>query len=168
MFDYFRNYSSNAHHICCKDSPTKGLYDHCQSVDLDLHSRSELHPKLDYFFNLQYIGQYLRYYIQTWHDGRHMDVQCMSMLVWVTLTLNLMQGHSGLAKAKNQRCMLSATKQVWISIKLATTVGHFLRDLNLDFENMYIWLVQLVFVIVVVSLIFAWIFLLNILSFWLF
>ena len=26
MLDYFRNCSSNAHHVCSKDSPTKGLY----------------------------------------------------------------------------------------------------------------------------------------------
>ena len=37
---------------------------------------------------------------------------------------------------ENQRCMLSATKQA-ISIKLATTVGHFSRDLDLDFANVY-------------------------------
>ena len=24
MFDSFRNYSSNAHQVCCKDSPTEG------------------------------------------------------------------------------------------------------------------------------------------------
>ena len=24
MFDYFRNFSSNAHQVCCEDSPTKG------------------------------------------------------------------------------------------------------------------------------------------------
>ena len=50
------------------------------------------------------------------------------MLVSMTLT----QGHSGSAKAKNQRCMLSATKQA-ISIKLSTTVKPVLRDL--DFAN---------------------------------
>ena len=38
--------------------------------------------------------------------------------------------------------MLSATKPA-ISIKLATTVGHFLRDLDLDFANV-IRLVRLV------------------------
>ena len=37
--------------------------------------------------------------------------------------------------------MLSATKQA-ISIKIATTVGHFVRDL--DFANVYIWLDHLV------------------------
>ena len=40
--------SSNAHHVCCKDSP-KGQYDHCQTNDLDLDSRSQQHLKLDYF-----------------------------------------------------------------------------------------------------------------------
>ena len=35
-------------------------------------------------------------------------------------------------KGKNQRWIISTTKQA-ISIKLATTVGHFLRDI--DFEN---------------------------------
>ena len=39
-------------------------------------------------------------------------------------------------KAKNQHCMLSATKQT-IIVKLATTVGHFLRDLDIDFANVY-------------------------------
>ena len=50
MFDYFKNYSSNAdHQVCCEDGPTKCLYDHCQSDNLDLHSRSLVHLKLDYF-----------------------------------------------------------------------------------------------------------------------
>ena len=49
MFEYFTKYSSNAHEICCEDSPTKGLYyDHCQSDDLDLHSRSLVRLKLYY------------------------------------------------------------------------------------------------------------------------
>ena len=29
--------------------------------------------KLDYFLTWQYVGQYLSYYIQTWHDSRFMD-----------------------------------------------------------------------------------------------
>ena len=48
MFDYI-NYASNAHHVCCEDSPSKGLCDHCQSDDPDLHSRSQVRLKLDYF-----------------------------------------------------------------------------------------------------------------------
>ena len=30
-------------------------------------------PKFDYFLKLQYLGQYLSYYIQTWHEGRRID-----------------------------------------------------------------------------------------------
>ena len=71
MFPYLRNYSSNAHQVCCEDSPT--MYDHCQSDDLGLHSRSQVHLKPDLVFNLQYLGQYLSYYIQTWYDGTLMD-----------------------------------------------------------------------------------------------
>ena len=37
-------------------------------------------------------------------------------------------------KGKHRPRMLSATKRA-ISIKLATTVGHFVRDLDLDIEN---------------------------------
>ena len=32
MFDDFRNFSSNAHHVYCEDSPTKGLYDNYNFV----------------------------------------------------------------------------------------------------------------------------------------
>ena len=64
------------------------------------------------------------------------DLWMPYILIIILMTLTLMQGHSGLAKAKNERCMLSATKQA-ISIKLATTVGHFLRDFDLDFANVY-------------------------------
>ena len=49
MFDYFRNYSSNAHQVCCVDNLTSGLHDHCQSDELDLHFSSQVHLKLDYF-----------------------------------------------------------------------------------------------------------------------
>ena len=84
------------------------LYDR-QSDALDLHLRSDVRLKLDYFFNLQYLGQYLSYYIQIWHDGIIMDAIYMLMLVLTTLTLT--QGHSGSAKAINQRCMLSAISQ---------------------------------------------------------
>ena len=70
-----------------------------------------------------------------------MDAIYMIMLVLVTLTL--MQGHNGSAKAKNQHCMLSATKQA-ISMKLATKLDHLLRDLDLDCVNV-IWFDRLVF-----------------------
>ena len=49
MFDYFRNYSSNARHVCREDRPTKGLCDQCRTDDLGLHTRSQLRLKLHYF-----------------------------------------------------------------------------------------------------------------------
>ena len=58
------------------------------------------------------------------------------MLMLVLMTLTCMQGHSGTAKAKNQRCMLSAAKPA-ISMKLATKVGHFYLTLTLQ---AFIWL----------------------------
>ena len=58
------------------------------------------------------------------------DLWMPYLFILVKQNLTLMQGHSGSAKAKNQRCTLSATKQAK-SIKLATTVGHFLLDLGL-------------------------------------
>ena len=70
MLDSFRKYSSNVHHVCCEDSPTKVLYDHCQSDDLYLKSRSQVRLKLDYFLTINMSDQYLSYYIQTWHGGR--------------------------------------------------------------------------------------------------
>ena len=57
------------------------------------------------------------------------------MLMLVSMALTLMQDHSGSGKRETyQRCMLSASKPA-ISIKLAATVGTFLRDLDLDFAN---------------------------------
>ena len=67
-------------------------------------------------------------------------VLCMPyelMLVLMILTLTLMQGHSGSAKANNHHCMLSATKQA-ININGYNTVYYvwvFLHDL--DFANEY-------------------------------
>ena len=49
MFDYFKNYSSNAHQVYCEDSPNKGLNDHCQSDDIDIHTRSQVRLKREYF-----------------------------------------------------------------------------------------------------------------------
>ena len=37
-------------------------------------------------FNLHYIGQYLNYYIQTWHDGRRGLDLCMALNLTLTLT----------------------------------------------------------------------------------
>ena len=68
------NYSSNAHLVCCEDNLTKDLYDHCQSDDLDLHSRLQMCLRLDYFLK---ISQILSGYIKTWHDCCLMDIICL-------------------------------------------------------------------------------------------
>ena len=79
------------------------------------------------------LGHYLNYYIHKL--GTRVDLRMPYMLMLVLMTLTLMQGHSTSAKATNQLCMLSSTKQA-ISIKLATEVGGvFLCDLDLDFAN---------------------------------
>ena len=76
MFDYFRSFSSNVHHVCCEDSPTKGLCEDCQSDDPDfIQGHTCVSNFTSLLFNLQYLKQYLSYYIHTWHDGRHMDVR---------------------------------------------------------------------------------------------
>ena len=54
------------------------------------------------------------------------------MFMLILMTLTLMQGHSGSAKAENQCCILSRQ----LSIKRATTVGHF--DVILTFANVYV------------------------------
>ena len=41
-------------------------------------------------FNLQYLGQYLSYYIETWHDGRLMDaIYAHARLMTLTLMQRL-------------------------------------------------------------------------------
>ena len=75
------------------------------------YSRSEVCLKLEH---------YLNYYIHKL--GTRVDLWMPYMLMLVLMTLTLMQGHSTSAKATNQLCMLSSTKQA-ISIKLATEVG---------------------------------------------
>ena len=113
-------------------------YDHCLSDDLDLHPRSRVRLKLDYFSTCDNSDNVLSYYIQTWHDSRLMNaiIICLYYVMLVSMTLTLMQGHSGSANAKNQRSMLSASKQA-ISISAAAVGDYFLRDLDFDFANVY-------------------------------
>ena len=61
--------------------------------------------------------------------GMMVDLAMAYVLTLVSMTLILMQGHSGSTKAKNQRCrelsqQLTSTKQA-ISIKLAETASLF-------------------------------------------
>ena len=51
------------------------------------------------------------------------DLCRVDMLMLVSMTLTLMQGHNGLAEENIQRWIISTTKQA-ISIQLSETVGH--------------------------------------------
>ena len=58
------------------------------------------------------------------------------MLLLVSMTLTLIQGHSGSANAKiSVECSRANKQAIIISIKLAKTVRPVLRDL--DFANVY-------------------------------
>ena len=56
------------------------------------------------------------------------------MIMLLSMTLTLMQGHSGSVEENIQRWIISTTNPV-ISIELTTTVGQFVHDL--DIENVY-------------------------------
>ena len=88
--------------------------------------------KLDYFINCNISDDISA---NTFKLGMTVD-SWIYMLMLVSMTLTLMQDHSGSANANNQRCMLSATEQA-ISFELAATPGHFPSDLDLDFANVY-------------------------------
>ena len=66
MLVYFK-YSSNDHQLCCVKIVRLRIYKTITSP------KSEMRLKLDYFFNLQYLRQYVSYCIQPWHDGGRMD-----------------------------------------------------------------------------------------------
>ena len=129
MFDYVINYSSNAHQVSREHSPTKGLYNHCQTDDIDLQSKSQVRMKHDYI--LLAISRTMLKAI-AFKPGMTVDLLTPYMLILVSMTLTLMQGHSGSAKAKNQRCMLSATEP-----KHCYNDMPFLRDRDLVFANVY-------------------------------
>ena len=112
MFDYF-SYSSNAHQVRCEDSPTKGISEHCQSDDPDLHSSSHVRLK-----------QYLSYYIRTWHDGRLMDALCAHAR-FDYLGLDTRSQLVGKCKKLSSACSRQLNKEA------------ILWDLDFDFANVY-------------------------------
>ena len=76
--------------------------------------------------------------------GMTVDLCMAYLLVLILMTLTLVQGHSGSANANKSALNYLENKQA-TSITLATTVGHYLRDL--EFENVYInniWIDHLV------------------------
>ena len=80
VFDYFKKVPSNAHQVYCEGSLTSGLYNRCQSNDLDLHSRSQLRLKFDTLLICSLIV--ITSTIKTWHDGRLMHSICSFRLPW--------------------------------------------------------------------------------------
>ena len=78
---------------------------------------------------MQYLGQYLSYYIHTGHGGRRMGAIYAHTLLD---DLDWMSHWVGIGKDK----MLSATKQA-VSIKLATTEGQYLRDLDFGVTSLF-------------------------------
>ena len=133
MCDYFRNCSRNANQVCCEDGPTKDLYNlfsvrwPCYSPKVT--TASQTWQMFNLYYNSNILGSISA---MAFKLGMSVDWRMAYMLMLVSMTLPLMQGHSGLAKAKDQRWIISTNKHA-ISTKLATTVGHFLRDLH--FEN---------------------------------
>ena len=75
---------------------TKGLYIFFQSDDFALHSRSQRHFKLDKCLTCTIIAIVFTF-------GITVDLCMVCMLMIVSTTLTLMQGHSGLAEEKSQR-----------------------------------------------------------------
>ena len=82
-------------------------------------------------FNLQYLRQYLRYYIQTGHDSRHRCRICSFWCSWPWCKVTAGRQRQQISVE------LSPQKKQATSIKLAMTVGHFLHDLDLDFAHIY-------------------------------
>ena len=81
----------------------KIYYDHCQSDDKCVSTWL--------LVNLQYVGQYLGYYIQKWRDGRRMDA-IYAHARFDDLELDIDARSHWVGKGKNNQCwMLSATKQ---------------------------------------------------------
>ena len=99
MFDYFRKFSSNAHHVCREDSPTKGLYNlFLESDHFHLQSRSQSRLKFDKYFNL-YFNNNISENISamTFKLSMKIDLYMGYILMVVSMTLTLMQGHIGSA-----------------------------------------------------------------------
>ena len=113
------NFSSNAHQVCCEDSPTKELYNlflvRWPWRSFKVTTASQTWHIFNYDSNIS--DDILL--IQTCHKGglmhgvhaRFDDLDLDARAQWVS-------------RGQNQRWITSTTKQK-ISIKLTTTVGHF-------------------------------------------
>ena len=97
-------------------------------------------------FNFQYLGQYSSYYIQIWHGGR--PIHGISyMLMLGSMTLTLMPGRSGSAKATTFQCWIILTTEQ--STSVATICYNcrpfFFMTLIVTLKMFLIWFDHLVF-----------------------
>ena len=91
MFDYFRNYSSNAHRICCEDRPTKVYMTTASPLAVTcIEGHKCYFLTCNISDNIQAI---------TFKLGMVVDLHMVYVLMVVSMTLTLMQGHSGSVKA---------------------------------------------------------------------
>ena len=106
MFDYFRKFSSRLKvYLICS-----------LSDELDLHARSQLRLKVDKCFNL-YFNSNISDNISAMAFKLGMKVDlCMGYILMVmSMTLTLIQGHSGSAEGKIQLWIISQNqKQKWL------------------------------------------------------
>ena len=95
----------------------KVYYDHCQSNDLDLHVRSQVRLKLDFLTcNISDNIEAISITISLLHSN--LPQRCIAyILMLVLMTLTLLQGHSGSAKAKIQCWIISTTKQALLNLQ---------------------------------------------------
>ena len=126
MFDYFGKFSSNAHHVCCEDSPTKGLHNlflfRWPWPSLTINCVSKLTNALICTWIIIY-----RKIFKLWHSNlawRLTYAWDVYILMVVSMTwLDLDARSQWIGRGKNQLWIIWTTKQA-IQIKLAATVGH--------------------------------------------
>ena len=133
MLDYFINYSSNAHHICREDSPTRNVYDHTCPMALTFNQGHQCVSNVT-IFELPISRTSVCFYIPTWHSGRLNDAIHVDARVH---DLELNARWSGSQKAKQSAPHVIGNYKQAICTKLATTVGHF--DVTL-FLQICIWI----------------------------
>ena len=102
MLNYFSNYASNAHHVCCENTTTKVYMTIANPMTLTFIQGHKCILSLTTYFNYHYLQHYLSYYILTWHDGRPIHGIYAHSRVDDTDLECLMQGHSESAKANIQ------------------------------------------------------------------
>ena len=115
MFNYFKQFSSNTHYICCEDSPFLVRW---PWPSLSHNCLSKLRNAFTCI--VIYVGKYLA---MAFKLGMKADLCMWYRLVVVLMTLTLMQGNSGSAEEQIQLWIFLTTKQA-IKIKIAATVGH--------------------------------------------